>query len=247
MTLKVDRVSSLHTAASALPGLRAPQLQLALQDMVANHFHAGQHLWLHLPHSVVVQASTPPLPLPVPVWLLVQAWAHAAVAAGTTRLQIPSFASALYAAPLAQPGDTTTVHHIPAPLLPASSITLRRLVSDNSVATGHVMPGDRSAAPSSGGSSFQPAFDSFISAALLKRPCYVGMTLSVELFNSTQHLTIDAIEPLHTSHSASPPAVYVASADTEITLIKHHMPTSANEPTSNTQAVDFCQHHPLTH
>ena len=241
VTLKVDRVGKVHTAANALPGLRSHQLQLALHDMVIHHFHAGQQLWLHLPHTAARQPPAPPLPLPAPVWLLVEAWAHAAVTAGAARVQLAPSHPTLYAAPLVQPGDAVTVTSLTAPLLPAAAIILRRLTADGGVPTDSAAV-DSSADPSTSGSSLQPAIDSFISAALLNRPCHVGMTLSVELFNTSQRLIIDAIEPVpFDAQPTSPPAVYIASATTGITVIKHSAASSAERPGRDTQAVDFCQ------
>ena len=57
VSLTVDRVGKLHTATSALPGLRTHQLQLAVSDMVAHHYHAGQHLWLRLQRTASVQPA----------------------------------------------------------------------------------------------------------------------------------------------------------------------------------------------
>ena len=243
VTLKVERVGKLHPPANALPGLRAHQLQLALHDMVVHHFHPGQHLWLHVPNTVSAHSPpAPPLLLPAPVWLLVQAWAHAAVAAGTTRLQLAPSASALLATTLVQPGDVATVQSLTSPLLPATSITLRRLVTDDGGSTDAAWPDDGSTVPSTSGSVFQAAIDSFISVSMLNRPCHVGMTLSVQLFNTTQQLVVDGIEPTTVkADSTSPPAVYVVSAETDITLIQHSAPTSASQPAEDSQTVDFCQ------
>ena len=238
VTLKVERVSKLHTPPNALPGLRSHQLQLALLDIVAHHLHAGQHLWLQLPHAP--PASLPvaaPLSLPVPVWLLVQAWAHAAVAPGTTRLQLSSSNSSLSAPPAIQPGDTVSLQPLTGPLLPASAITLRRLAATDDASS------DDTASQPGSGNNIQPAIDTFIVAKLLNRPCHVGMAVCVELFNTAQHLIIDHIEPAPSTHTdpASPPALYTASSTTDITVTKHSTAGSAKQPADEVQAVDFCQ------
>ena len=238
MTLKVDRVGKLHTAANALPGLRTHQLQLALHDMAVHHYHAGQHLWLR-PQC---DTTAPSLSLPAPVWLMVQVWAHAAVVAGAARVQLTSSASTLYAAPIVQVGDMVTVQPLTAPLLPASAITLRRLITDGTAENDTGSLDNNSASTPSSTSSFQPAIDSFISAALSNRPCHIGMAVSVELFNTTHHLVIDAVEPApcKADPSASPVA-YIVSANTVITLNKHSTPLVAKQPTTENQTVDFCQ------
>ena len=243
VALKVERVSKVHPPANALPGLRAHQLQLALHDMAHHRFRAGQHVWVHTPQAVTsLSPSAAPLPLPAPVWLLVQAWAHAAITAGAARLQLAPSATAPNASPVVQQGDMVHVQPLTAPLLPATSLTLRRLVSDAGESTSATLS-DSPATPTDSGSGLQPAIDSFIRAALLGRPCHVGMALSVQLFNSTHQLVVEAVEPAAPkADNSTPPAVYTASAETDIAISKHSTVAGPGAQSGeDSQAVDFCQ------
>ena len=140
-------------------------------------------------------------------------------------MQLASSATTDHAVPLVQLGDTVTAQPITAPLLPASSIMLRQLMSDDSGSTDTTSLADTPPAWSKNNSSFQAAIDGFISAALTNSPCHVGMTVSVELFSSTKQLVIGAIEPAPSAADpASPPAVYIVSANTTVTMSRTQRP-----------------------
>ena len=141
--LKLERVSRLNTPADALPGIRSPQLHINAQDLTEHRIQHDQLLFIC---EEISSKSSSASPSPSP-WLLVQAVCQAGVTSGSARLH------ALSPSPVAwQAGTVIALHPLPAPVLPASTIALRRTTAATSTSAQQ--------------SPFQASIDAFVRHSL---------------------------------------------------------------------------------